>query len=938
MTDYQNRRLTQLRQAYQHGLLDQDTYEAAIAGLIDTPQVQGGVDGSGAVAQGEQSQAAGQQAIMAGHDLGIGISGDHNVIVLAAEMAETMWPNLSPQRIPVGELRRATEHYLTYLLDRYRYLDFKGLGVSDRVPLRLPLVDMYIPLKGRVELPEGETWNRWQADEVTDLRLAGRAISLAESEAIGQYVSKPQPVLDLLRQQPGLILLGDPGAGKTTFLKYLTLCLAMGEGQALGLGIRLPILLPLSAYANALAEKDISLDRFIPGYYRDRGIDLPLAPMLAEALAQGRALLLLDGLDEVKEMGQRSLVVERVIDFFTMQQRCGNKFILTSRIVGYREVRPNTAGLIECTLVDFEAEEIKTFISKWTGALERAAQGDTQVAVQEAAREEAELWAAVQRNAGVRRLAANPLLLTILALMKRQGISLPERRVELYQKYVETLLNTWNLARGLGRSAAPDLDVVEALKVLAPLALWMSQASPGIGLVKREAMRRQLVRIYSLRHVPDPEQATQRFLQDVREYASLLLERGPGEYGFIHLTFQEYLAAVALAQRGQSDVEPVVKAMATFIGDVNWREVCLLAVGYMGIIQQRDRAAGELLWRLIQRSPGEPGLAVIFAGEAVLDAGSGGVTPKYRAKVIDILSKTVRAAHQVKPSLRAAAGDVLARLADPRRGAGLRPDGLPDITWRQVPAGPFVMGSHKREDPDAGDNETPQHTVTLPAYRISTYPITNAQYRAFVNDAGYTQTWRQCWTEAGWDWKKDRTGPETWGGVFDLPNHPVVVVTWYEAVAFCNWLTLHWRETGEIRPDETVSLPSERQWEKAARGTDKYVYPWGWQADPNRANYNETGIGSTTSVGCFPGGASWYGCQDMVGNVWEWCRTKWQDDYQAYRDDNDIEWDALRVLRGGSWDLQQRFARCAARDGNPPYEWAINIGFRVICQADEAGP
>ncbi|NJN95805.1 MAG: NACHT domain-containing protein, partial [Anaerolineales bacterium] len=372
MSQKNNKLLLKLRQLYKDGL-------SAIAGL----------EGSGAIAQGDKAQAVGQKGIGVTGDLGIGVTGDQNVIVVA----ETFWQQFRPQRLSREELQQATERYLTYLLDRYRFLDFKGMGVSDRVPLRLPLVEMYVPLKARIELPDGETWSR-------KLRLAGRAVSEEEAEAMGQRLSEPQPVLELLQQQPGLIILGDPGAGKTTFLKFLALQLATGQGEALGLGHRLPILLPLSAYANALAEKDIPLDRFIPTYYRERGVDLPLGPMLDEALAQGGALLLLDGLDEVKEQGQRGLVVERVLDFFGVQQQRGNKFILTSRIVGYREVRPTHPGLAEGTLVDFEEEEIAQFIAKWTGALERAAQGDTAVAAQEAAREAAELLAAVERESG----------------------------------------------------------------------------------------------------------------------------------------------------------------------------------------------------------------------------------------------------------------------------------------------------------------------------------------------------------------------------------------------------------------------------------------------------------------------------------------------------------------------------------------------------------
>ena len=328
--------------------------------------------------------------------------------------------------------------------------------------------------------------------------------------------------------------------------------------------------------------------------------------MLTAALDAGAALVLLDGLDEVKDLALRHTVVERVADFYTFRRRKGNKFVLTSRVVGYRAVRPTADGLAECTLVDFDDDEIAAFVERWTAALERQAQGDTATAAADAARERRELLDAIQRNPSVRRLAANPLLLTILALMKRQGVTLPERRVELYDQYVTTLLSTWNRARGLGRPPTHDLDVVQTMRVLAPLALWMHEVSPGVGLVKREDLRRKLTAICAASGEPDPDQAARQFLEDVREYAGLLLERGPGEYGFIHLTFEEYLAAVAIALEGQGDCRPIVDRIAAHVGDPAWREVALLTVGYLGIRQQLPRVAGEVVEALAAEHPARP--------------------------------------------------------------------------------------------------------------------------------------------------------------------------------------------------------------------------------------------------------------------------------------------------------------------------------------------
>ena len=158
-----------------------------------------------------------------------------------------------------------------------------------------------------------------------------------------------------------------------------------------------------------------------------------------------------------------------------------------------------------------------------------------------------------------------------------------------------------------------------------------------------------------------------------------------------------------------------------------------------------------------------------------------------------------------------------------------------------------MMGNTKETDEMAYDDEAPQHTEQIRvAYRISKYPITNAQFEAFVQDGGYTDKWRTCWTAAGWRWKGDRNGPDTYGGVYDLPNHPAVMVTWYEAQAFCTWLGR--------KLNMPVALPTEAQWERAARGTDGRRYPWGGEFTPDHANYNDTGIGTTTAVGIFPQG------------------------------------------------------------------------------------
>lgn len=237
-------------------------------------------------------------------------------------------------------------------------------------------------------------------------------------------------------------------------------------------------------------------------------------------------------------------------------------------------------------------------------------------------------------------------------------------------------------------------------------------------------------------------------------------------------------------------------------------------------------------------------------------------------------------------------------------------DMYPKIDWITIEPGPFIMGSDSAQDRDACDNETPQSTCALitEPYRISRYPVTVTQYHVFVEQGGYSH--RRFWTTAGWRWRQANQieEPQTYQPVFQTPNHPQVGVSWYEAVAFCGWLS--------ERVGYTVTLPTEAQWERAARHTDGRIYPWGNQFDMLRCNVQGTGIRATSAVDCFPP-QSECGAYDMVGNVWQWCLDDSGDDVD-------------RAVRGGSWLDHQDYVRCASRYWYDPDVRRSYVGFRVV--------
>lgn len=242
-----------------------------------------------------------------------------------------------------------------------------------------------------------------------------------------------------------------------------------------------------------------------------------------------------------------------------------------------------------------------------------------------------------------------------------------------------------------------------------------------------------------------------------------------------------------------------------------------------------------------------------------------------------------------------------------------------------IPPGAFQMGSTREQaaqaikdglDKEYAEYEQPQHAIELPAYAIAKYPLTCREYQFFLQESGHA-------SPSGWSGTQF---PEGKG------DHPVVNVSWKDAVAYCEWLS---EKTGK-----TYRLPSEAEWEKAARGTDGRVYPWGNDWDASRCNTFESQINGTSPVGQFsPLGDSPYGCADMIGNVWEWTLSLWGPDLDApkYRypydpadGREDLSAPGRRVVRGGSWRNGRDLARCAARHRVEPDLFHYNLGFRPV--------
>lgn len=247
----------------------------------------------------------------------------------------------------------------------------------------------------------------------------------------------------------------------------------------------------------------------------------------------------------------------------------------------------------------------------------------------------------------------------------------------------------------------------------------------------------------------------------------------------------------------------------------------------------------------------------------------------------------------------------------------------------EIPAGVFTMGH------DSFSNASPPHQLHLAAFRIGKYPVTNAEFYEFIDAGGYQS--EKYWTKMGWRWLESRphAAPAFWNDVhFNAERQPVVGVAWYEAVAYCNWLC--------EKLARNFRLPSEAEWEKAARGSnDTRNFPWGDRFEMNHANTAELGLRRTTSVDAFPQGASPYGVFDLAGNVFEWTLSKWGKNWQEleftypYRADDgrdEIEGSGARVMRGGSWFNLYHEAHVSHRARYLAGSRGSNTGFRIAEQ------
>lgn len=697
----------------------------------------------------------------------------------------------------------------------------------------------------------------------------------------------------------------------------------------------------LGAYLSEARQREVSganprllLDCLLH-YYQGFDLDLP-TDFFRRLCEAGAALLLLDGLDEVTRTADRAFVSAIVRECATRYATC--RYVVTAREAAYKGDAQIGAGFRICTVADMSAAQQQQFIRNWSRSVQRLLYSLQRDELERAANRYAdELWQALQMNERVRELATNPLLLTVVAVIYHNNYVLPEDRASLYEECVEVLLRG---GRGKADRAAqerqrysgrPDLSMGldPRRELLAAVAYMMHQRGEAGRIIERAELIRTVAAC--LPNADDADEAAQAFVAELPVHIGLLDEVQPDRFRFSHLSFQEFLAARHIAETDRWD------EVLTHSREHWWREVILLCAGHLS--QAR-------CWRFLERliaqgyTPSERVTALRLATDAITELerfkGQGPLNKQIIQQAWGLL--TAQPAQAVPAAARVECGRVLAILGDPRPGVCTLPPAMV-----RIDGGTFILGSSPEEADAAGkmyeqyyleqgnqakarharkwtENEINDQSLTLPTFELARYPVTNAQYKRFIDAGGYHPA-APWWDAAGRDWlrrddqateglerrqrRRYKQHPEWWHAErFGIarPNHPVVGVSWYEAVAFCHWLTQH----QGYNPDGYIYLlPSEAEWEYAARRATRRSYPWGdAEPDAERASFNGVYHG-TSAVGCFPAGATpEEGIADLTGNVWEWTRSEYRDypyDPNDGRESLDNPAKKRFILRGGCW-------------------------------------
>lgn len=484
-----------------------------------------------------------------------------------------------------------------------RMLRYVGFRLQKKAPPSLDIRDVFVPPQAELQA---------QRDAGSEERASGRprgsATRCRTADRGTRHATGSITIREIFTRHRSAVVLGDPGSGKTTLIRWLAVAAASGRfllGAQLGIHERLlplPVSVGLLAelrrgFPNGVAEVPAALAR----YYHDRGLgdERGIEAFLMRELGAGRGLVLLDGLDEVRAEERSSM--RAWLETFTAKYP-KSRFVASSRVVGFTGFEMLDA--VQIKLQPFDDAQVERYVRAFSQAYARwEVDGD------DAGRGEADaerLLASLRDNGRLIAIATNPFMLSALALVHRAEGRLPRHRVQAYELFARALCETWADARRLVAQGPMGVTIAyeeEALPILGELAIAMHQRYPT-GVAPKAFVVEVLAKALGARRDvsgEEAEQAAEAFLERAGHEVQILLERGAGEWGFLHLTFQEFFAAAGLHALERFEEEAFAHLF-----DPRWEEVLRLGVGYLALVQKRPEAARRFVQKVLEYEAPEP--------------------------------------------------------------------------------------------------------------------------------------------------------------------------------------------------------------------------------------------------------------------------------------------------------------------------------------------
>lgn len=827
------------------------------------------------------------------------------------------WENSFPPREPDPD----PSSYLHRLVADNLHLDIRGL--DPHWLSNLELTDVYTRFRVRPGSLRDPAW-------ASPIGQPGGEGMLEDDPFAFEERGEGVPVSEVLRLHSDVVIEGGPGSGKTTLLRFLCLHLArahlQGEGsealRRVGLDSPPPFpvfvrltrfgdFLATQADANAGPDAARHLLDHLDAETEDYDSSLPTG-FLSRRVAAGDCVLFLDGLDEVSDEMTRARISRIIEGVAALGKARKNRHVVSSRSAAYMgEVRLG-GGFARATILDFSGQEIEQFVRNWTRALIPNGRAHRPARPNEFADG---LFAAINGNFHVRRLAGNPLMLTAIAVVYFNGHEiLPPRRSDLLGRITSHLLRT--------REDSGRISLVERERLLTALAVAMYQEG---GAVRRTAgLREARSALVGISELDGP--GASAFLEEEAARSGIIVSRTPGIVEFWHLNFQEFLAGKAFAVALSSDPAGGLGFLRGHVLNPQWREVVLHLAGCL-LTMDGPKAVSALIQAILDLADRDTLLLVVeLVGDILISLG-----PE---------SRTV-AESTTWGSVARRAGDAV----------DANPAGVPlqsqiavldalalhigtadwEEAWEDVPPGSLTMGAQSADpttpgyDPDAHPDESPVRVVSVDRTVVLKHLVSVHQYSTFVQSGAYSID--HLWSAGGRAWKVlvSASAPLQWSDQQARPNRPVIGVTWWEAEAFSNWLT--------DLLGYSVRLPTESEWEFFARGSQakRFATPTGL-LDPGLANVDNL-VGGLTPSGLYPSASTEYEVYDLAGNVWEWCLDSWIDNYEAPHTSGEprISQDRPdKVRRGGCWRDPPSRCRAAFRSRRHPSYSNGLIGFRLV--------